>query len=66
MVRIDTCPRQWVGSDVWELLTYADLYAKGNPPVAGGALDQTQWFVDACRIAWSEEATWKNKLGIMF
>ena len=34
----------------------AELTKRGLPPVAGGALDQAQKFLDACRFAWAEEA----------
>lgn len=47
-----------------DVLLYADLYAKGCPPVSGGALDQSNWFIQACRFVWSEESMWKAKLGL--
>lgn len=45
---IDRCPHSMVDARVAEIVRYADLYEKGLPPVAGGALDQCQGFVDAC------------------
>jgi len=40
----------------------ADLYDKGLPPVAGGALDQAQIFVEAARMIFAERTFWKKKL----
>jgi len=37
----------------------ADLFDKGLPPVAGGALDQAAWFINATRILNNDEATIK-------
>jgi hypothetical protein len=51
-----------VGREVWDLLSAADLCSKGLPPIAGGSLDQTKWFVDAARFAWAEDQYWKLKL----
>ena len=34
----------------------ADLFDKGMPPVAGGALDQSAWFLDAVGIFRHDEA----------
>jgi hypothetical protein len=48
------------------MIEYADLYEKGLPPVAGGALDQCHAFTDACRFIWREQRHWKNKLGIFW
>jgi len=45
--------------DVAEVLSYAAMYEKGLPPVAGGVLDQTQWFVRACDLIWADEAQLK-------
>ena len=49
---------------MWELIALAELYEKGLPPVAGGALDQAAAFVDAVRFVWAEQARWKARLGI--
>jgi len=32
-----------------EVSHLADLFESGLPPVAGGALNQTAWFLDAAR-----------------
>ncbi len=54
-----------VPAEVWEVLKYARLYSKGLPPVAGGALDQAQCFVDACDYIFEQEQRIKNELGII-
>lgn len=64
-VRVATCPKEWIGTEIWRTMLFSDLYQKGNPPVAGGALDQTNWFLQFCMLAWSEEAYWKAKLGVI-
>lgn len=55
----------YVTDDIWEALEFADLYKKGLPPVAGGALDQVKVFVDACRMIFAEQAFWKRKLKLV-
>lgn len=65
MIDITQCPFEWIDDDVWEAMEFADLYEKGLPPIAGGALDQAAVFVDACRFIWQEEAVWKRELGII-
>lgn len=43
------------------LIHFADLYEKGLPPVAGGALDQSHWFTKAARYYWSEKERAKSE-----
>jgi hypothetical protein len=33
-----------------------DLFEKGLPPIAGGTLDQSVWFLEAVKVLGSEEA----------
>jgi len=33
---------------VWDVLSIADRYRKGVPPIAGGSLDQSFWINQAC------------------
>jgi len=61
---LTSCPREFVDAELWEVIGYAELYRKGCPPVAGGSLDQTRWFVQASRLIWAEEAYWQAKLKI--
>jgi hypothetical protein len=39
----------------------ADLFGKGLPPVAGGALDQSVWFLEAERALRIDELTIRNE-----
>ncbi len=55
-----SCPKI-VAADAMEAVGYAELYAKGLPPVIGGALDQSQQFVESARFIWNEQAYWKAK-----
>jgi hypothetical protein len=41
------------------LITLADLFAKGLPPVGGGVLDQAAWFLHAAQILERDEDTIK-------
>jgi len=54
----------YITADIWELIEYAELYKKGLPPVAGGALDQSAGFVAAARFIFGEQDKHKKKLGI--
>jgi hypothetical protein len=63
--QIDCCPLEYIGWDTWELLDYAILYEKGLPPIAGGAMDQTAYFIAAARWIFEEMQYWKRKLGIL-
>lgn len=42
----------------------AELTKQGLPPVHGGALDQAQKFLDACRFIWAEISRHKAELRI--
>jgi hypothetical protein len=42
----------YAGSESFEVLTFAELAREGLPPVHGGALDQSQSFIQACRMIW--------------
>ena len=42
----------------------AELTKQGLPPVHGGALDQAQKFLDACRFIWAEISRHKAELKI--
>lgn len=65
-ISITECPLNLITSDVWEIISLADLFEKGLPPIAGGVLNQAKIFVEAARFVFSEKAHWKNKLGIFF
>lgn len=51
---IDSCPQRWIGRDTIELVECMSLFRRGLPPVAGGVLDQTHWFVSAASFYQNE------------
>lgn len=53
-VTISGCPNEYC-REVAPFTKLADLFEKGIPPIAGGALDQSASFLEACRILRSEE-----------
>lgn len=55
------CPLIGLGAEVWQLLECAVLFAKGLPPVAGGSLDQSGWFLAASAVIAAEKNYWKGK-----
>ena len=64
-IDITECPLNLITADVWQAIRFAELYEKGLPPVAGGAMDQAKVFVDAAQFIMNEKAYWKSKLGIL-
>lgn len=61
------CPVRYAGPESFEVLSFAELAREGLPPVHGGALDQTQSFLEACRFIWpalDEIKAERNPLGI--
>lgn len=55
-IEIKGCPQEYC-REVVEAIQFFDLYEKGLPPVAGGALDQSAWFLDAfARFRYEEAA----------
>jgi len=54
------CPNVQCG-DVAYVARLADLFEKGMPPIAGGALDQSAWFLDAVSFLRSDEANLRAK-----
>jgi NADPH-dependent 7-cyano-7-deazaguanine reductase QueF-like protein len=62
LIEITACPLAIIGADIWRAIEFADLYAKGLPPVAGGVLQQSNVFIEAARFIWREQAYWKTRL----
>lgn len=46
------------------MIQFAAMTEKGVPPVAGGALDQANQFIEACTFIWSEQRRHRSELGI--
>lgn len=59
VVRIDGCPNDYC-RPVINTVSMVELFGKGLPPVAGGVLDQSVWFLEASRILESEDAKAKS------
>lgn len=57
-IKITGCPNDYCRkiADATHLI---DLYERGLPPVAGGALDQAAWFIEAARRLKSDESQLK-------
>lgn len=62
---ITGCPQRELTSDIFDLIEMSELYGKGLPPIAGGALDQTKSFIDAFRQLTRDQQTLKRALGII-
>ena len=59
------CPKEMITSETQRIIEYAELFYKGLPPVAGGTLDQTYWFLTAARYVRYVEGFVKAKKGII-
>ncbi|MGA1979457.1 MAG: hypothetical protein ABSG99_02675 [Sedimentisphaerales bacterium] len=64
-IDVTECPLDLITEDVWQAMQLAELYEKGLPPIAGGAIDQAKIFIDAAQFIMNEKAHWKSKLGIL-
>jgi len=51
----------YVGREMFEAVELAELYQQGLPPVAGGALDQTHWIVEASRFLTAEVSRFRDE-----
>jgi len=65
ILKIARCPLELISGDVWEIITLAELFEKGLPPVAGGVLEQAKTFVETAKFIFREKAYWKQKMGIL-
>lgn len=57
-VAIDGCPNQYCREMVTPI-RLIEHYRKGMPPVAGGVLDQSAWFLEAAETLEHDEALLK-------
>jgi len=60
-IKITRCPLELITPDVYEMMELAELYEKGLPPIAGGALDQTASFTAAARLIWRQQQKHKAR-----
>jgi hypothetical protein len=63
--RVTRCPQLEVTGDVFEAIELAGMMRKGLPPIAGGALDQAQQFLEGARMIWNEMDYWRAKIDPM-
>jgi hypothetical protein len=56
---ITSCPLVWIDSRIWQLIELSEMYEKGLPPVEGGVLDQTAYFVRFAKLVIDESAQYK-------
>jgi hypothetical protein len=54
-LQITECPQRIIDVETHGFIELADYAKKGLFPVNGGALDQAQSFLAACRFLWSED-----------
>ena len=57
--RVIGCPNRYC-SDMAQTTELVDLFHSGMPPVAGGSMDQTVWFIEAARQLKNDEARLKS------
>lgn len=53
-IRVIGCPNKYC-RPIADAVALCDLYKQGLPPVSGGALDQSVWFVDAQKFLEHDE-----------
>jgi len=58
---VTACPMLWIEPAIWELIDMAEFWEKGMPPVAGGVMDQTAYFVAFAQRVFAEEKKYKKK-----
>lgn len=51
---LDQCPQEFIG-DIVDGLRLVDLFYEGLPPVAGGVLNQSAWFISFAKRMKREE-----------
>ncbi len=56
----------FVTAEVLELIKIVKIAQKGTPPVAGGSLDQTRWFISAADFVMAELSFWDRSKSRLF
>lgn len=54
-IELTSCPKRMVDRGTLQAIRMADLMKEGLPPVAGGVLDQSAWFVNFYEVFRSEQ-----------
>lgn len=57
-LKIPDCPNRFC-KELIPAVNMIELFEKGLPPIAGGVLDQSAWFIECVRTFQSEEASVK-------
>jgi hypothetical protein len=57
-LKITSCPKSLIDSDVVSICHLVDHYDEGHRPVSGGVYDQTRAFCRALRLLKSEDSHW--------
>lgn len=60
-IEITRCPRRVLPAETQRLMQLLDFASKGQLPVSGGVLDQTQWFLDCLQFFEAESGRLKAK-----
>ncbi len=64
-MRLTECPLLYCGELINDIIDLCILWSKGIPPIAGGALDQTQSFIRTAIFTLGEIDYWKKKTGVI-
>jgi len=59
IVIVEGCPQDYCRS-IAKVATLGDWIDKGLPPVAGGSLDQSAWFMEAVGLLRADEAEFRS------
>ena len=59
-IKIIGCPQTYC-RDIAFAVKLSDMFEKGLPPIAGGALDQSVWFLDAVTVLRNDEAMMRSE-----
>jgi hypothetical protein len=60
-IEITECPNKYCGENARQTVRLAAFAKRGLLPVAGGLLDQTQSFITALELVWSEQAEYRRE-----
>jgi hypothetical protein len=44
-----------MGLEIQEVFSYVDIFKQGTPPITGGSLDQSKWFLSVANFVWSDD-----------